>query len=36
MPRRKTTRAHDRSKRVDEQRKLNDEYVVERNKPPPF
>ena len=36
MPRRKTTRAHDRAKRVDEQRKLNDEYVAERNKPPPF
>ena len=36
MPRRKTTRAHDRAKRVDEQRQLNDEYVAERNKPPPF
>ena len=36
MPRRKTTRAHDRAERVDEQRKLNDEYVAERNKPPPF
>ena len=36
MPRRKTTRANDRAKRVDERRKLNDEYVAERNKPPPF
>jgi hypothetical protein len=23
-------------KRIEEQRKLNDDYVAERNKPPPF
>lgn len=36
MPRRKTTRAQDRAKRIDTERKLNDDYVAERNKPPPF
>jgi hypothetical protein len=36
MPRRKTTRAQDRAKRIEAERKLNDEYVAERNKPPPF
>jgi hypothetical protein len=36
MPRRKSTREQNRAKRIDEQRKLNDDYVAERNKPPPF
>jgi hypothetical protein len=36
MPRRKTTRAQDRAKRVDAERQLNDAHVAERNKPPPF
>jgi hypothetical protein len=35
MPRRKNTRAHDRAKRVEAERRLNDEYVAERNRPPP-
>lgn len=30
MPRRKTTRAHDRAKRIDAERKLNDDDVAER------
>jgi hypothetical protein len=36
MPRRRTTRAQNRAKRIEAERKLNDEYVAERNKPPPF
>ncbi|MDT5304263.1 MAG: hypothetical protein QOG79_7975 [Mycobacterium sp.] len=36
MPRRKTTRAQDRAKRIEAERRLNDDYVAERNKPPPF
>jgi hypothetical protein len=36
MPRRNTTRAQDRAKRIEDERRLNDEYVAERNKPPPF
>ena len=36
MPRRKTTREQDRAKRIDAERRLNDEYVAERNRPPPF
>ena len=36
MPRRNTTRAQDRAKRIDAERRLNDAYVAERNKPPPF
>ena len=36
MPRRNTTRARDRAKRIDAERRLNDAYVAERNKPPPF
>ena len=36
MPRRKNTRAQDRAKRIEAERKLNDAYVAERNKPPPF
>jgi hypothetical protein len=36
MPRRKTTRAQDRAKRIEAERRLNDDYVAERSKPPPF
>jgi hypothetical protein len=36
MPRRKNTRAQDRAKRIEAERKLNDAYVAERNRPPPF
>jgi hypothetical protein len=36
MPRRKTTRAQNRARRIEAERKLNDDYVAERNKPPPF
>jgi hypothetical protein len=36
MPRRTTTRAHDRAKRIEAERRLNDAHVAERNKPPPF
>ena len=36
MPRRKATRAQDRAKRIEAERRLNDDYVAERNKPPPF
>jgi hypothetical protein len=36
MPRRNTTRAQDRAKRIEAERRLNDEYVAERNRPPPF
>jgi hypothetical protein len=36
MPRRKNTRADDRAKRIEAERRLNDEYVAERNRPPPF
>jgi hypothetical protein len=36
MPRRNNTRAQDRAKRIEAERKLNDAYVAERNKPPPF
>jgi hypothetical protein len=36
MPRRNNTRTHNRAKRIDTERKLNDAYVAERNKPPPF
>ena len=36
MPRRNTTRAEDRAKRIEAERRLNDAYVAERNKPPPF
>ncbi len=36
MPRRSRIRATERAARVREERKLNDAYVVERNKPPPF
>jgi hypothetical protein len=36
MPRRKRTRAADGTRRILEERALNDAYVAERNKPPPF
>jgi hypothetical protein len=36
MPRRRSTRAHDRAKRIQAERRLNDDHVAERNKPPPF
>lgn len=36
MPRRRRTRAENLAKRIEAERKLNDEYVAERNKPPPF
>jgi hypothetical protein len=36
MPRRRRTRAADRARRINEERALNDAYVAERNKPPPF
>jgi hypothetical protein len=36
MPRRKHTRAENRKRAIEAERRLNDEYVAERNKPPPF
>lgn len=36
MPRRKHTREYDRRRSIEAERKLNDERVAERNKPPPF
>jgi hypothetical protein len=36
MPRRRRTRAADRARRINEERALNDAYVAERNRPPPF
>jgi hypothetical protein len=36
MPRRRRTRASDRARRIQEERALNDAYVAERNRPPPF
>jgi hypothetical protein len=36
MPRRKHTRAENRRHAIEAERRLNDEYVAERNKPPPF
>jgi hypothetical protein len=36
MPRRRRTRAEDRARRIRAERKLNDDLVAERNKPPPF
>ena len=35
MPRRKTTRAQDRAKRIEAERRLNDDHVTERNRPHP-
>jgi hypothetical protein len=36
MPRRTHTREYHRQRSIQAERKLNDEYVAERNKPPPF
>jgi hypothetical protein len=36
MPKRRRTRAENLARRIEAERKLNDEYVAERNKPPPF
>ena len=36
MPKRRHTRAHNKAKAIDAERKLNDHHVAERNKPPPF
>ena len=36
MPRRKTTRAQDRAKRIEAERRLNDDHVAERNRPAPL
>jgi hypothetical protein len=36
MPKRQHTRAADRTRRILEERALNDAHVAERNRPPPF
>ncbi|HYZ66446.1 MAG TPA: HNH endonuclease, partial [Mycobacterium sp.] len=36
MPTRRRTRADNRARRIQAERKLNDDYLAERNKPPPF
>jgi hypothetical protein len=36
MPKRRRTRAENLAHRIEAERKLNDEYIAERNKPPPF
>ena len=36
MPKRRRTRAQNLARRIQAERKLNDDYVAERNKPPPF
>ena len=36
MPKRRRTRAQNRARRIQEERRLNDDLVAERNKPPPF
>jgi hypothetical protein len=40
MPKRRHTRAHNTTKAITAERKLNDTYaaerIIERNKPPPF
>ena len=36
MPTRRRTRAEDRAYRIKRERALNDAYVAERNRPPPF
>jgi hypothetical protein len=36
MPKRKRTRSQTRAQRIKAERALNDAYVAERNKPPPF
>jgi hypothetical protein len=36
MPRRRRTRAENLARRIEAERKLNDAYIAERNRPPPF
>ena len=36
MPKRRRTRAENLARRIEAERKLNDEYVAERRRPPPF
>jgi hypothetical protein len=36
MPRRRRTRAENLARRIEAERKLNDDHIAERNKPPPF
>lgn len=36
MPKRRHTRAHNRAKAIAAERRLNDPFVAERNRPPPF
>jgi len=36
MPKRRRTRAENLTRRIEAERRLNDEYVAERNRPPPF
>jgi hypothetical protein len=36
MPARRHTRAHNRQQAIDAERRLNDDLVAERNRPPPF
>jgi hypothetical protein len=36
MPRRTRTRAENRQRAIEAERRLNDAHVAERNKPPPF
>jgi hypothetical protein len=36
MPKRRRTRAENLARRIEAERKLNDEHVAERNKTPPF
>jgi hypothetical protein len=36
MPRRKHTRAHNRAKAINDERRQNEPYVTERNNLPPF
>jgi hypothetical protein len=36
MPKRRRSRAENLVKRIEAERKLNDEHVAERNRPPPF
>jgi hypothetical protein len=36
MPKRRRTRAENLQRRIEAERKLNDDHVAERNRPPPF
>jgi hypothetical protein len=36
MPKRRHPRKHNRRRAIEAERRLNDAYVAERNKPPPF